>query len=301
MHAESTLNKYNNQKDIQKNAILPTNDVIFHCLFGTVGSEKITKNFLEKIIKKQVEDINLDLNLNLIRNYYDEKLGILDVRAKDGSGINYNIEMQNIATELLPERILSYWSKLYIGNLKAGDSYSTLNKTIAILIINDEMDKLKGIEMFHTKWNIREETYSNIILTDYFQIHILELKKYSRKRTKENKNIWLDFLLEPDGKEVLEAMKENEEINEARKKWEKITQDEKIRDRALRLEIARLDYNTGMECALKKGKEEGIKEGKEEGYKKALIDIAKQMAKQGKSLEEIMNITGLSKEEIEKN
>lgn len=43
-------------KKLTANSLLPTNDVIFHCLFGTVGNEKITKDFIEKIVKKNVEE-----------------------------------------------------------------------------------------------------------------------------------------------------------------------------------------------------------------------------------------------------
>lgn len=62
-------NNYNTKEmeSLKKISTLPTNDVIFHCLFGTKGNEKITKAFLEKLLNKEVEEINLDLNLNLIR------------------------------------------------------------------------------------------------------------------------------------------------------------------------------------------------------------------------------------------
>ena len=61
-----------NIKQLQERAKLPTNDIIFHCLFGTVGNEHITKDFLEKVLKRKVEKIDLDKNLNLgrFRNTY---------------------------------------------------------------------------------------------------------------------------------------------------------------------------------------------------------------------------------------
>jgi len=48
--------------------------------------------------------------------------------------------------------------------------------------------------------------------------------------------------------------------------------------------------------AIKEGKEEGRKEGRKE----ANIEIAKKLIKKGMSVEEIADITGLTKEEIEK-
>ncbi len=182
---------------LKERSKLPTNDLVFHLIFGSKGNENITKDFIKQTLKKDIKKIYLDLNLNLEKQYFDEKLGVLDVRAKDENGTNYNIEMQNVTSNTLPERIISYWSRLYNGDLKIGEDYTVLNKTIAILILNDDMKNLETIEKFNTKWNIREETYKDVILTDYFEIHILELKKYKRMRTEKNKNMWLDFLLEP--------------------------------------------------------------------------------------------------------
>ena len=49
-----------------------------------------------------------------------------------------------------------------------------------------------------------------------------------------------------------------------------------------------------------KGYEEGKEEGIEEGSKQKAYEIAKKMLKKGNSIEDIYDITGLSKEEIEK-
>ena len=119
------------------------------------------------------------------------------------------------------------------------------------------------------------------------------------KKDKKCKNIWLDFLLEPEGKEVLEAMKECKEVEEARKKWRKITADEVIRDRALRLEIAELDRNTDLYYARESGIEVGREEGYAQGIRENNITIAKKMLEQKLDIDIIIKTTGLTKEEVE--
>ena len=98
--------------------------------------------------------------------------------------------------------------------------------------------------------------------------------------------------------------KELEIVEEARKKWEEIIADEKIRDRALRLEIARLDYNTGMNNAKEEGIREGIRQGIEQGIEKGakenLENIVKEMLVKKFPLEIISEITKLDIVEIEK-
>ena len=162
------------------------------------------------------------------------------------------------------------------------------------------------MKKFYTKWNLREETYTEIILTDYLEIHIIELPKYIELK-KSNNNLWLDFLLKPNeirGMDIMEdskMKKELEIVEEARKKWEEIIADEKIRDRALRLEIARLDYNTGMNNAREEGIREGIRQGIEQGIEKgAKENIVKEMLVKKFPLEIISEITKLDIVEIEK-
>ena len=45
------------------------------------------------------------------------------------------------------------------------------------------------------------------------------------------------------------------------------------------------------------GREEGMKEGRKEGEKQKQIEIAKKMLNKNKPIEEIMEFTGLTKEE----
>ena len=101
-------------------------------------------------------------------------------------------------------------------------------------------------------------------------------------------NLWLNLLLNPVERGDFGTMEEKEVVEEARKKWEEIVADEKIRDRARRLEFAELDYNTGMKHA----KESGIKEERK--------DTIVKMQKNNFSIKEIADILNISEDEIKK-
>lgn len=68
--------------------------------------------------------------------------------------------------------------------------------------------------------------------------------------------------------------------------------DENERIEAFKRKLAIWDYNTNLEEAEKRGKEEGEK-GKQQ-------EIAKKMKEKGIDISTIIEITGLKKEEIEK-
>lgn len=65
--------------------------------------------------------------------------------------------MQIVQKDSIEKRLMFYWSKLYTSGIHEGDSYEVLNKTIAILIANFELNSIKEIPKYHTKWEIRED------------------------------------------------------------------------------------------------------------------------------------------------
>ena len=123
-------------------------------MFGYTGNEEITKGLLNAILKEKVTDVSLNCNTILERDLYDDKLGILDIRAKVNNTVDINIEMQLVDERNIEKRIVFYLSKMYTQNLRKAHNYSELNKCISILFIDFELEKLKEIPKYLTKWNI---------------------------------------------------------------------------------------------------------------------------------------------------
>ncbi len=275
-------------------------DVVFQALFGEVGSERITKKFLEAILDKKLEEVDLTRNIVLRRENPGDKMGILDVLVRINQEEYCNVEMQMVEKDRLIERILYYWSRIYGKNLKESDDYVELKKTIGILIVNFEIKRLKGLK-YHSKWKIIEEDERQIILTEHLELHIIEIPKiYKIEKKEEGQELikWLNFIENPESKKVGEYMKENEEMKEAKEKLEVMSEDEKmqilaeLRLKAIRDEkaVERFGYNQGIE--------KGIKQGKKEGKKEERKEIAKKMKEQGIDMQMIQKITELTEEEI---
>lgn len=66
----------------KSSAIVPTNDYVFKRIFGKVGNEEITKGLLNSILEQEVENVSLEGNTILDKNLLDDKLGVLDIKAK---------------------------------------------------------------------------------------------------------------------------------------------------------------------------------------------------------------------------
>ena len=275
----------------------PKMDIIFQAIFGEVGSENITKDFLEKILKRKIEKISLDKNPILRRELKDDKLGVLDIVTELDGKEKCNIEMQLIDKNNIIERMLYYWSKMYTRQIKAGDDYNKLEKTIVILIADFNIKGLEEVE-YHSTWKIIEtNSVKKLILTDKFELDIIELSKIKgRENEKDQLLDWLIFLENPESERVARKMEENENLKEAVEKLDRISEDEKmqriieLREKAIRDEHA----------IYAKGVDDGIEKGKNKGAKEKELQIAKNMLKEKASIEFIIKVTGLTKEEIEK-
>ena len=283
------MNKETNNKE--KKLLSPKLDVVFQALFGEEGNEEITKGFLEAILKEKIEKIDLSKNVILRREFKEDKLGILDILAEVDGNKQVNIELQLIDKNNTIERMLYYWSRLYSRKIRKGGEYQELPKTIVILISNFRIKEL-GIEDYYTKWQIMEAT-RKIVLTEKLELCIIELPNIIGKEEKNDKLLdWLYFLENPKSERVEKNMGENKELKRAVNELNKISEDEKMQRIAELREKAILDekaiYARGLEVGEEKGREERN------------IEIAKELLKEGLSIEKICKITGLTEEEIEK-
>ena len=181
------------------------------------------------------------------------------------------------------------------------------------IIILYELDNLKTIKKYITKWNIKEEEYTKVVLTDVFEIYIIELPKFNKYKEKYDHrnnilNSWIKFIENP---EVIDMENVDTSIKKARKVLEDISSSEyEIRIAELRekhimdqkaIEEAGFDkgLKKGKSLGLAEGKELGIKEGKNIGIKENQISIAKKMKEKKFDIKIISEITGLSIKEIE--
>ena len=137
------------------NLLIPKIDVVFHALFRE-ENKKITEALISDILGEnvKVKTTNRDRHLN-IKNP-KQKLGVIDLRTEFEDGTNCNIEIQLIEHDYENERFLYYWADAYSRQLLRGDEYDSLHRTISIIILDHEIEELKGEECLDTKWQIRD-------------------------------------------------------------------------------------------------------------------------------------------------
>jgi predicted transposase/invertase (TIGR01784 family) len=181
--------------------------------------------------------------------------------------------------------------------------------------MEEDFPNLQNIQEYHTVWHYREENHREKILTKNTEVHILELEKYKRHKKQTGEiDPWLEFFINPYGKEVQDMARTRAELEEAVKQLRLLNADEEVQQLADAEDWARYDYNSamsemkqkGLEAGLAEGKAKGLAEGKAkglaegkaEGEKKANLKIAQKMLEKKMDINLIAELTGLTKEEI---
>lgn len=300
----------NNKNTKKKIKLLnPKNDYVFKRLFGQPKNEEITKDLISSIMNKEITSINLDKNPILDRDLINDKLGIVDINATLNGNVACDIELQVVNENNIEKRMLYYWSKLYQKGIKKGQDYRELKKTIVIMILDFELETTKEIPKGITKWNIREEDFPKVILTPDFEAYIIEIPKLKRYKDKvKNKELisWMKFIESPG--EIDMEKETNKSIKEAKKELEEISSDEREQRLAELRQKYIMDQNAIREAGYDDGYEEGVADGMNTGYnngikqgtKQTNLDIAKKLKNKNMDINLISEVTGLTKEEIEK-
>ena len=285
----------------QQHLISPKNDVVFQILFGEVGSENTTKSFLEAVLDEHISKIDLSKNPVLRNIVPGKKKGILDVLVEIDDKEKCNIEMQVGDREDIIPRILYYWARTYIRDLKSGEEYDKLQRTIVVLIADFELQELKELDFF-TDWALIEKKGRKAILTDFIDVIIIEIPKIYRLKGTENEDKlleWIYFLDNPNSEVVNRIMENNNGVKEAKEKLQDMSNDIIMQRLAEWEESAKHDEASVKAMARRKGLQEGIQEGLQKGHKDEKLEIAKKMKQKGLELATIIELTDLSKEEVE--
>lgn len=267
----------------------PTNDFIFKKIFGQTENADLLKDLLESILTDiKIDKVELNKDVSLERKMITDKLGILDVLATLNDDTKVNIEMQVKNYHNTVERSLFYGTGIYRENLDEGEDYIDIPTSISIWITDYNVFE-EG--PFHEKARLRRD-FENKVLTNKLQLHYIQLPKFRAKckRISSKLEEWLTFI----ENENLEAIKmsNNENIKKAEAELEYLTGDEETRRLAYLREKAIRDEISAMNWAKKDGMQKGMEKTKKEHAKKMLaknIDI-----------DLIIEITGLTREEIEK-
>ncbi len=307
--------------------ISPRVDIAFKKIFGVEENKDLLISLINSIVAEedQVEEVTL-LNPYNPQSFKDDKISILDIKAKGTSGKRFNIEIQISDEADYDKRALYYWAKLYTEQLRVAEDYGLLSKAIGIHILN--FTSIPEVEKYHNVFHIKEKETGFLYFKD-LELHTIELKKFSNNgreevedliaKVKNSLDMWVAFLTRHDllNKDHLPSTMNNPILKKALNVLDVMSFGDEEREayeghlKWLRIEANTLKkYETkgfsegwdkgiaeGEAKGIAKGRAEGIAEGEAKGAKHAAIQIAQVMLAQGMSTQQVQAITGLSTQE----
>ena len=131
------------------------------------------------------------------REFLDDKLSVVDVKAADADGRLFQIEIQLLVLPDLPARILYGWADLYAAQLSMGEDYRELKPTYAIWLLGEDLRPARS--GYAHRFRMRDE--QGRALLDHGGISLLELGKFAAEHLGSESVVteqerWLRFFTE---------------------------------------------------------------------------------------------------------
>jgi predicted transposase/invertase (TIGR01784 family) len=175
-----------------KHNIDPKIDCVFKALLGKEENSNLLVHFLNAVLGDELSESIVSvviINPYNDKEFLDDKLTIVDVKANDQSGRIFQIEIQLAYYTDLPARMIYTWGDIYCKQLQSGSDFANLKPTYSIWLLGK--NAIKDDDKYIHAYKLRDETGK--LLTDHGGIWLLELEKFSAAHVENEQERWLQF------------------------------------------------------------------------------------------------------------
>ena len=275
-------------------------DIMFKAFFSR--NQHYLKSFLSAILGEKIKIKKVTHDARLEQLTKEMKYGILDLDIESENGEIINVEMQLKDLKNIQERTTFYASKKIVEQIEPKENYKQLNRVIIIAILDYTLTDLPEYITETVRVSAKHREYELNNLVKYYYIELEKFRKQNPNMD-EHINQWLAFIDMERGDLLEMAKNKNKEIKQALEGYEVLTGDAEVKRLAEIRLMSKLEENSALASARDKGTREGLekgkKEGLEQGKREEKISTAKKLIELNMPTEQIIKITGLSKEEIE--
>ena len=288
------------------------NDFMFQKLLGSSENKDILMDLLNAMLDKKGEDTITDVTqvgTVVDSDYVWQKRSILDVRCVSKSGVQFIVEMQVGKVTEFVKRAQYYAAKAYTSQMEKGGAYEDLKEVIFLSFMDHIIFPHKK-EWISRHETLDKETHENDLKDfSYTFVELPKFEKALKDLGQSEIDDWAYFFKRGEQleDEAIDTLKQNPIFDKAlhavnraslsKEEYANYEAAEKIQ--MDNLSALRQSHIEGVEEGIAIGEERGREEGIAIGGNQRSFEIARKMSKAGLSLEEIMEFTGLSQEEIE--
>ena len=257
-------------------------DLVFKTIFENKKNWDLLKRLIEEVIHEEVEVERILLSeLNNDRVRIRRK--VLDVIVKTKKD-RINIEINSSNYNYFKRRNAAFIFKLYSDSLDSGESYNDMERIIQINL-SVEQENTSHFPLI-SEYTLHDK-YLNRDYIDNLKIYEINITEMARLCYNGEKEMCLLGMLDMDYEELVD-IKGDKYMDKLKKEAIKVNSDDEMIKLMSDEDEERLYVNTLKEI------------GKEEGIKEYTIEMVKKMLDKKFDIELISELSGLSKEEIEK-
>lgn len=260
----------------------PKSDIVFKLIFGDQRNTDILAAFLQAVLKlpESEYDYLSIVDPHLKRDFYNDKLGILDVKVHTKTGKMIDVEVQVSDIPQMRERILFYTAKMITEQINKGEDYSVIKNVVSIVITDYRL--IPENQQYHNRYCLYDPNTSSLF-TDILEVNTLELPKLPGEDDHTALWDWMLFFKSEREEDFSMLAEKKPQLKKAVGVLMELSQDERTRLLCEEREKARRDEAARMRGA----KQEAMRE------------VARNALKMNMSLKNIAELTGLPLAEIE--
>ena len=163
-------------KEMRRPGLL--NDIMFKIVFGTQQGVPVLIELINALLDLREGDEITGLELlrpAAEKEFWVDKGPVLDLKARDQKGQQYNIEVQlRAGLDDYIKRSVYYTTRFYSEQLEAGHRYNELKRTVSISLLDFI---LFDREELHSQFVLWEREQGFQLCTD-LELHYIELRKF---------------------------------------------------------------------------------------------------------------------------
>jgi len=243
----------------------PKVDFAFKYLFGQEKNLPILINVLNSTLNpppgRLISKLLLRNPFNL-KDAKDDKLSILDIKACDETGRQFNVEMQIRGFPHFSQRILYYGCRLHQDQLLEGEDYRELQPTISISFLDFVL--FPNVSDYHLRFRLLEQSH-HFPLTDDLEFRLFQLPRFTKsaQELSNSLDVWLYFLryAEKIDTEELPVGLDFPLVHRAMEELKMLAQNDQERELYESRRKAQLDRNSLLNAERREGRHEGVLEG----------------------------------------
>ena len=262
-----------------KRPFLPVKyDVIFRLFFADERNEEELIGLLKSVLRlpeNEYESIEI-ADPHLLPDYVGDKYAVIDVKLHTKTRKVIHIEVQLQVPAAMRERIVFYDAKLITEQMGSSDRYDKIQKVISIVITEENL--IPDSPQYHHRFTMYDPD-TKVELTDIVEIHSIELRKLPVNADGTALYDWAKFIDAETEEELNMVAQRNPQVGRAAVKLRELSADERARDMFERREKGRRDVEALVD--------------------KKTLEIARNLLRRNRPIEEVIEDTGLTREEVE--